>query len=169
MTLFVFSFYSGTIAQTEKSIHQLEFESHAHLPKMPSNFDPSGFDIEPLQIEKSLTPSKNVFGYLPDWQYSSAKAYLQYDLLSHIAAFDFVVDGAGNISNPSYWPWTDVINAAHSNGVRVVMTAPVLSCGMNCAGDMRPVRKSRTPMRLSMLFRHLSYIRISRIRLTILQ
>ncbi len=111
-------------AQTEpKSIHWQEWLEHRHLPKMPSLFDSTGRDIRPLTAEKRQIPQRTVFGYLPDWQYKSARAYLQYDLLTHLAAFDFTVSASGNISNPSYWPWSDVINAAHQQGVNVIMVA----------------------------------------------
>ncbi|MEA1986729.1 MAG: glycosyl hydrolase family 18 protein, partial [Candidatus Marinimicrobia bacterium] len=59
---------------------------------------------------------------LPDWKYSSAEQYLQYDLLSHIACFDFTVSAVdGSIGNPSGWPWTSIINDAHTNGVKMIM------------------------------------------------
>ncbi len=107
-----------------KSIHQIEYEAHRNIPKQPSLFDPSGKDILSLPKRPAVTqPSKVVFGYLPDWQYISSRDYLQYDLLTHIAAFDFSVDAGGNGGTPSYWPWTDVINTAHANGVKVILTA----------------------------------------------
>ncbi len=107
-----------------KSIHQLEYELHRSLPKQPSLFDSSGRGI--IRLAKTGTgqkPSVAVFGYLPDWQYLSTRAFLQYDLLTHIAAFDFTVSASGAISKPSYWPWTDVINAAHAHGVKIILTA----------------------------------------------
>ncbi len=107
-----------------KSIHQIEYEAHHHLPKMPSLFDSTGKGIYPLAKAAIVQqPSKTVFGYLPDWQYLSTRNQLQYDLLTHIAAFDFTVTANGTIYTPSYWPWTDVINAAHANGVKMILTA----------------------------------------------
>jgi spore germination protein YaaH len=47
---------------------------------------------------------------------------LEFDLLTHIAVFDFSVSTSGAITNPSGWPWTDVINTAHNNGTKVIMT-----------------------------------------------
>ncbi len=120
---------SGAFAQTNDweqmlSIHRLEWEAHRNDPKQPSFFDPSGKGIQPFSfnLAKAAAPSKTVFGYLPDWEYTTARDYLQYDLLTHIAAFDFTVNVSGSISTPSYWPWTDVINAAHTNGVKIIMT-----------------------------------------------
>jgi len=110
-------------AQEHESIHQRDAEKFSPKIKALSKFDLSGKGIIPLKINAAKQLSKVVFGYLPDWEYSSAKNNLRYDLLTHIAAFDFNVSGSGSISNPSAWPWTDVINAAHSNGVKVVMVA----------------------------------------------
>ncbi len=119
----------GAFAQTGEwegmpSIHQLEWEAHRNDPKQPSFFDASGKGIRALSVNlaKAAAPSKTIFGYLPDWEYTTARDYLQYDLLTHIAAFDFTVNVSGSITTPSYWPWTDVINAAHGNGVKVIMT-----------------------------------------------
>ena len=110
-------------AQEYKSIHQIEWEQHHHLAKMPSDYPEDGSGIIPLRGLKKPANTYVVFGYLPDWEYSHAPQYFQYDLLTHIAAFDFTVSSNGNISYPSYWPWTNIINAAHSNGVKVIMTA----------------------------------------------
>jgi len=109
-------------AQIHPSIHQIEYNLHKDIPKQASLFK-SSQRIIPLNIMKPAGPTKTVFGYLPDWEYTNAKEHLQYSLLSHIAAFDFTVAPNGNISTPSYWPWTDVINKAHENGVKVIMTA----------------------------------------------
>ena len=105
---------------SQTSIHQIEYEAHRGMKKVLN--DNTEQNIIPLQqTNKNL--SHVIYGYLPDWEYQSARQYLRYDLLTHISAFDFVLDGRGNISLPSYWPWTDVINAAHLNGVKVIMTA----------------------------------------------
>ncbi len=51
------------------------------------------------------------------------KSYVnfRYDLLTHIAAFDFPVSATGSIDIPAGWPWTEVINNAHTNGVKMIM------------------------------------------------
>jgi spore germination protein YaaH len=101
------------------SDHKKEFGSEV---KEKGFFPESGEGIIPLQnISNGL--SHKVFGYLPDWEYLTARNTLQYTRLTHLAAFDFEVSSTGNITNPSYWPWTDVINAAHTNGVKVILTA----------------------------------------------
>ena len=115
--------FANVIAQEPKSIHQIEWEQHRHLAKQPAAFENLETEIIPLQPRDTATPSVTVFGYLPDWEYLHAPQYLQYDLLTHIAAFDFHVSSNGDISYPSYWPWTNIINEAHANGVKVILTA----------------------------------------------
>jgi len=128
---FVILFFSTQVlySQEYKSIHATEYELHLTEPLMPSEFDPEGKEIIPLQFDKSKSLDVTIFGYLPDWEYQTAKPYLRYDILTHIAAFDFVVDSLGGVTNPSYWPWTDVINAAHTNGVKIIL------CAVNFSGS----------------------------------
>jgi spore germination protein YaaH len=106
----------------EHSMHKADYLTQGSIVKEKSFFDESGKDIIPL-INRDRDLTHSVFGYLPDWEYLTARNYLRYDLLTHIAAFDFEVSSSGNITNPSYWPWTDVINTAHQNGVKVILTA----------------------------------------------
>ncbi len=106
----------------QKSIHQIEHEAHLSLKKEAALPEISSIRILPLINEKK-DMTHAVYGYLPDWEYQSARSNLNYDLLTHISAFDFVVESNGNITAPSYWPWSDVINAAHAKGVKVIMTA----------------------------------------------
>lgn len=118
---FILLLFLNTALFAQISIHQIEYEAHRGMKKV-LNENNTEQTIIPLQkINKNL--SHVIYGYLPDWEYQSARQYLRYDLLTHISAFDFVLDSKGNISLPSYWPWTDVINAAHLNGVKIIMTA----------------------------------------------
>ncbi|MEN8191875.1 MAG: glycosyl hydrolase family 18 protein [Bacteroidota bacterium] len=108
----------------EMSIHQLHKKEYGAESKLPSKYAVDGSGIIPLKIDKSKELSKKVFGYLPDWEYIDGNhQYLRYDLLTHIAAFDFYVSNTGAVGNPSRWPWTDLINAAHSAGTKVILTA----------------------------------------------
>jgi len=111
-------------SQERKGAHQLEWEAHKNNVEILHKKQ-STEDIIPLNKTKSEQKelSAAVFGYLPDWEYNkSAPQYFQYDLLSHIACFDFgVFITDGSISNPSGWPWTSMINDAHTNGVKVIM------------------------------------------------
>lgn len=114
--------YLHLFGQPYKSVHQLDYEKFSNLPNQKSLFDESGKGIIPIKnLNKGLT--KIIYGYLPDWLYQPGKAYLNYNLLTHISAFDFIVNSTGNITFPSYWPWTDVINEAHNKGVKVILTA----------------------------------------------
>jgi spore germination protein YaaH len=107
-------------AQNEISVHARQKKEFGSLPVQKSLFDVSGKGIIPLKYDKAKL-SSTVFGYLPYWEYSGSKGYLQYDLLTHIAAFDFGASTNGTITLPSYWPWTDVINNAHAKGVKIIM------------------------------------------------
>ena len=111
------------LSQEHPSIHQLESEKYKDLPKQESLFDPSGADIIPFRDFDKRTPTSSVFGYFPYWKYPESVQYMQFNLLSHIAVFDFSVLSNGNLSPPSAWPWTDLINAAHEEGVKVILTA----------------------------------------------
>ncbi len=104
--------------------HMYEEMLYGQGEKHPSTrFDVSGKGIIPLQhVKKTKGLSKIVFGFMPDWEYESdANADMHYDLLTHVAAFAFVTNASGSITNPNYWPWTDVINAAHAKGTKVIM------------------------------------------------
>jgi spore germination protein YaaH/flagellar hook assembly protein FlgD len=78
---------------------------------------------------------REVFGFLPYWELGASSTVLNYGLLTTVAYFSVGVDGNGNLlrQNPDGTPttgwagWTSsaltaVINAAHSAGVRVVLT-----------------------------------------------
>jgi spore germination protein YaaH len=121
--LFTVSLSINIFSQEEISIHKLHSEEFGLREKPESFYPENGEGIIPLQFEKSSDLTKTVFGYLPDWEYQTARHNLDYSLLTHIAAFDFVVSSNGSMTNPGFWPWTDVINEAHSNGVKVILTA----------------------------------------------
>ncbi len=120
--LIVFCIFA-TVFPQEYSVHKEHSERYGIKENLPSEFDTRGNDIIPLQFDKAKKTGTIIYGYLPDWEYPTAKAYLRYDILTHIAAFDFVVSSTGAITNPSGWPWTDVINTAHLNGVKVTLSA----------------------------------------------
>lgn len=83
---------------------------------------------------------KQVFGFLPYWELADPSTSLRYDLLSTIAYFSVGVGADGNLQkrNPdgtvsTGWAgWTssrltDVIDAAHRKGTRVVLTLSVFA------------------------------------------
>jgi len=110
------------IAQNNKSMHQFEQEYYSKQNQLVKNITSNSSIINPLNTLKQNNLSKSVFGYYPDWEYSrNAHLNFDYNLLSHIAVFDFEASSNGSISEPPGWPWTDFINEAHSNGVKVIM------------------------------------------------
>lgn len=120
--LIIFSCTLYLFAQ-EISVHKLHMQEFGSELNFPSEFDDRGRDIIPLQYDKSRSTGATIFGYLPDWEYPVSRQFLRYDILTHIGAFDFTVTASGAMTNPSGWPWTDVINTAHQNGVKVILTA----------------------------------------------
>jgi len=108
--------------QETSSVHKRDYYNFKNIENEKSEFDENGDGIIPLQFTRSEL-TKTVFGYLPYWEYYNSRNFIRYDLLTHIALFDFSVDSMGNVFNPYYWPWTDVINKAHQNGVKVILTA----------------------------------------------
>ncbi len=109
--------------QEHPSIHQIEYEKYKDLPRKPSSFDVSGAGIIPYRERSRGELTAAVFGYFPYWKYPQAVSNMHFDLLSHIAAFDFTVQANGDVATPSAWPWTDLINAAHEAGVKMILTA----------------------------------------------
>ncbi len=105
-----------------KGAHQLQKEEFGSNKKVGHKFNLSKKEIIPLQKMESSALSKIVFGFFPYWEFNSgAHNNIQYNLLTHLAVFDFSTSSNGTIINPPNWPWTDVINAAHTNGVKVIM------------------------------------------------
>ncbi len=122
--IFCLLFFQNIQSQKKEhvGIHQEQLSQYRVKEKILSKFDNSGKDIIPLQQNQAKALQKIVFGFLPDWEYAKgAHNNMHYDLLSHIAVFNFLANSAGNLTNPSGWPWTDVINKAHTNGTKVIM------------------------------------------------
>jgi spore germination protein YaaH len=104
-----------------KSVHQLEWEAHRDTPTSPDLLGKPGAPILPGRDGGTIeTPCATVFGYLPYW---CGSEHLDYDLLTHVACFGVHVNADGSLGNDHGWPWTGVINAAHQNGVKVVLVA----------------------------------------------
>jgi spore germination protein YaaH len=89
---------------------------------------------------------REVFGFLPYWELSDNSTALRYDRLSTIAYFGVGVDGGGNLiktdsdgtSSTGWSGWasarlTNVINAAHQHGTRVVLTLQAFAWTTNQA------------------------------------
>jgi len=123
ITIVFLSFFS--FSQENKSIHQIEWENHeddvAPLQKTETSLSKVSLNKDAFE-QKSLTHC--VFGYLPYWEYSNTPLTFEFDLLTHIAMFDFDVSStSGAITNPPSWPWTQLIDHAHANGVKMIMVA----------------------------------------------
>ncbi len=112
-------FGSIIFAQSE-TIHEKDFLTYF---KIRNKFQASSYEnvlIRPLvQKEKNLTHS--IFGFLPDWEFVQSPL-LRYDLLTHVGIFPFETDSLGNVSIPMNWPWTNFINEAHEEGIKILMT-----------------------------------------------
>lgn len=109
--------------QENISVHKLHKELYGTNSAKPSRFSKDD-KIIPLQPRTEKELNKVVFGYLPDWEYgNNGYSGMQYNLLTHLACFDFMVESDGSVSNPGYWPWVDVINSAHEAGVKIILTA----------------------------------------------
>ncbi|TXD47895.1 glycosyl hydrolase family 18 protein [Polaribacter sp. IC073] len=107
----------------KKGIHELQAEEFGKSVKRSIISGKINAEIIPLQNKSSKTLSKMVFGFLPYWEQSDgAHNNIQYDLLTHLACFDFRVQLDAAISTPPGWPWITEINAAHAAGTKVIMT-----------------------------------------------
>ncbi|NQV14531.1 T9SS type A sorting domain-containing protein [bacterium] len=84
----------------------------------------AGFQRYPMELverEGERDPSHVVFGYHPYWNGLSWENY-NYDFLSHVAWFGLEMNSSGNVTNSHAWPVTGLVNLAHSNGVKVIVT-----------------------------------------------
>jgi spore germination protein YaaH len=99
-------------------IHEVEWNQHQH-------------DVFTVPAPDTVIPyqggqrelRKTVYGYYPYWMGSSYND-LQYDLLSVIAYFSVELHGDGTLGSiPNLSILQNLRNAAHSQGVRVVITA----------------------------------------------
>ena len=107
------------ISRTLKGIHQIEWEAHKDFKRKEPVplFQGTPMDL----VERRGAPSKEIFGYLPYWVYG-AYPNLNYGLLTTVAYFGVEIDRQGNITKLHDWPASGLVNLAHSNGVRVVLT-----------------------------------------------
>ncbi len=123
IVLFLAISLSGVAQETfEKGAHQMQKEQFGAVT-INSKTQKKPGSILGLSKSKVSTLNKKVFGFLPYWEQSSgAHSNIRYDLLTHVACFDFLVQLDASISTPAGWPWTAEINAAHASGTKVVMT-----------------------------------------------
>lgn len=108
-----------------KGAHQLQKEEFGKITANTNtrNSNKKTAPIIGLNQSKATTLNKMVFGFLPYWERNAgAHSNIQYDLLTHLACFDFLVQLDASITTPPGWPWTTEINAAHAAGTKVIMT-----------------------------------------------
>lgn len=122
-----------------KSIHQVELERYKE--DVPPGKIPE-FKGTPMPlIPRSLPPSREIFGYLPYWVYPSFPN-LNYDLLTTIAYFGAEINEFGNIVDLNDWPAAGLINQAHSEGVKVVLTTILFNSSQLAALLSDPARRA---------------------------
>jgi spore germination protein YaaH len=106
-----------TFGQESTNIHYLHAQKY-----VDNSITNTKNAIETIELQpRSNELSHIVFGYLPYWM-KNYNDSIQYDLLSHVALFDFPISSDGRLDNLRGWPWVDVINSAHSAGTKVIVT-----------------------------------------------
>ena len=93
---------------------------------------------------------KEVFGFLPYWQLDQL-TWMQYQLVSTIAFFGVAAKSDGTLATyaPGWPAWyssamTGVINAAHSRGVKVVLTITMMAWDASSAAQQSTLLGSAT-------------------------
>lgn len=114
-----YALYSQSVQQ-HKSIHQLDFERFKDFTRTAPLLEAETGPPVALKT-RTAGPSREIFGYFPYWVYSNYPN-LNYDLLTTVAYFGAEINEFGNIVNLRDWPATGLVNKAHSEGVRVVLT-----------------------------------------------
>lgn len=104
-----------------KSIHQIELEKHKDYKVKNSN----GI-VSNGSVSYSPSVSKVVYGFYPYWM-DDAYTNFQWDLLTHIAYFSIEINSDGSLGDKHGWPNNTLLNLAHQNGVKVVLTAQQFS------------------------------------------
>lgn len=107
------------------SLHHAALLEHINDPTSPDLIGDPALRGIAQPLARGLTgPCRTVFGYLPYWESS---ANIQWDALTHIAAFSVEVNANGTLGNDHGWPWTALVNTAHANGVKVVLSATLFN------------------------------------------
>ena len=111
-----------------KSPLQLAFEEHQG--EAPTDFDPTAQPSRksrpslPAMAPKAIATGKRVLGWHPSWATMTDIQNYQYTNLTTIAYFSYAVNSTnGNADSMGSWNTSPVVEWAHSNGVKVVLTA----------------------------------------------
>lgn len=106
------------------SPHHAELLRHQDTPTLPALIGDGGLPSVPLvYAARPAQQQKVVFGFLPYWIDDNYYQHIDYELLTHIAAFSVEVNSDGSLGNDHGWPWTGLVDEAHRHGVRVILTA----------------------------------------------
>lgn len=131
-----------------QSVHQ---EQEAEFgPKALSNRSIVSQNLKPIPLSASAAPGvkRMVFGYMPYWEDTNAKIdWLPYNLITHIAWHAVSINDNGSITNSSGWPNTYLINKAHANGVKVLLSATKFSNGSTFLANASARYSSITALR----------------------
>jgi spore germination protein YaaH len=114
----------ATAAVAQPSPHQRALERHRDHPVLNELVGHGGRpSILRLPLARPTTARRVVFGYLPYWIDADYYQNLDFSLLTHISAFSVEINPDGTIGHDHGWPWTALVERAHAQGVRVVLTA----------------------------------------------
>ena len=129
-----FPFAPPADIETFVPIHQLELEAHpdgqtAAQRRRALKAIPSRSVIQP----RAMTSGARVLGWHPYW--AEEGDYLSYDYsnLTHIAYFSAEASSSGAISSLHGWNTDPVVEMAHTNGVKVLLTATLFGEASNHA------------------------------------
>jgi spore germination protein YaaH/flagellar hook assembly protein FlgD len=129
-----------------------ELTLHARPVSLVDQAPPAG-----AELAAASGPRRQVFGFLPYWEVNGAASRIDYDVLSTIAYFSVGVNPNGTLKkrNPNgtlttgWGGWTSagmtrVINAAHADGTRVVLTVTAFAWTTSQANVQRSILGSRS-------------------------
>ncbi|MBQ9344283.1 MAG: hypothetical protein IJT88_03605 [Kiritimatiellae bacterium] len=105
-------------------IHQLEMEAHPDGETAAQRHHAlKAVPRKSVIVPRATTPSARVLGWHPYWAEEGDYLSYRYSNLTHIAYFSAEVSTSGAISSLHNWNTDPVVETAHSNGVKVLLTA----------------------------------------------
>lgn len=127
--------------EDRKSLHQLALEEHAgEAPSDVEEWDAQTPAKRSLliprtlktAIPKAIPSGKRVLGWHPYWATTTDIQNYQYSNLTTIAYFSYEVNSTnGGYDSIHSWNTSPVVEWAHSNGVKVVLTATLFGSAAN--------------------------------------
>jgi spore germination protein YaaH len=121
-----------------QSIHQIEIERHRDdAPSAAADGAPT------VRAPQSMALAKRVFGWVPYWIAPSAYASFDWTALTTIGHFSYEVDTlTGGARSLHGWPVATLRDAAHANGVAIVLTVTNFGHEQNRALLSSPQRRA---------------------------